>query len=56
MFALGNMKLGSERHKRYYDHKAQNHGFEHGDLFGSIILGEGKAGPLSCRGPGRGHT
>ena len=23
-FARGNMKLGSERHKRYYDHKAQN--------------------------------
>ena len=30
-FARGNMKLGSERHKRYYDHKAQNHGFERGD-------------------------
>ena len=30
-FARGNMKLGSERHKRYYDHKAQNRGFERGD-------------------------
>ena len=25
------MRLGSERHKRCYDHKAQNRGFEHGD-------------------------
>ena len=30
-FARGNMKLGSERHKRYYDHKAQNRGFERSD-------------------------
>ena len=30
-FAGGNMKLGSERLKRYYDHKAQNRGFERGD-------------------------
>ena len=30
-FARGNMKLGSERHKRHYDHKAQNRGFERGD-------------------------
>jgi len=30
-FARGNMKLGSKRHKRYYDHKAQNRGFERGD-------------------------
>ena len=30
-FARGNMMLGSERHKRYYDHKAQNRGFERGD-------------------------
>ena len=30
-FARGNTKLGSERHKRYYDHKAQNRGFERGD-------------------------
>ena len=30
-FARGNVKLGSERHKRYYDHKAQNRGFERGD-------------------------
>ena len=30
-FVRGNMKLGSERHKRYYDHKAQNRGFERGD-------------------------
>ena len=25
------MKIGSERHKRYYDHKAQNRGFQRGD-------------------------
>ena len=31
VFARGNMKLGSERHQRYYDHKAQNRGFERGD-------------------------
>ena len=30
-FARGNMKLGSERHKRYYDHKTLNGGFERGD-------------------------
>ena len=30
-FAHGNMKLGSERHKRYYDHKVQKRGFERGD-------------------------
>ena len=30
-FAHGKMKLESEKHKRYYDHKAQNHGFGRGD-------------------------
>ena len=31
VFAHGNTKLGSEKHKQYYNHKGQNPGFERGD-------------------------
>ena len=55
-FACGNMKLGSERHKRYYDHKAQNCGFERGDPVWLHNPRHKKGRTPNCRGPGRGHT
>ena len=53
-FARGNMKLGSERHKRYNDHKAQNRGFERGHPVWLNNPRHKKGRTPNCRGPGRG--